>query len=268
MRKLILTVFFFVFCLPASAGELLLRVTPNNPETDGDIIVAVNERRIKDVYAQHICHPKVTPLNEHSLRASDTCLKIELEKTRQYKYERISQTEIRRINLWTMEMDILGPTPNKDGEYIDVPLFIERRLRHPRHKIFGEPGAEYWYSEGKQDRSMSRINEVWDNIEETTPHRRQDFNKWPFTEREKKAFFILKVDDFDDETAAELESDYVEIIDEELGLEIREKKYKVDYTKLPGVDVQRVRNKALSFDSRELGAFNRSDIVVEKRGER
>ena len=197
-------------------AELLLRKGNHGRALscrDGDIVCAMNDRRIKDVHTQTICKN-----NRH-------LLEFYLSKVRQFKFERISETEVRRINLWDSTSEIFDDTPNAEGKAIDVPLFIQRRLKNPKHKIFGSQGNEVWYG-GRTNASIIKLKEVWKEIETKTSFKESEHTKWPFSEYEKTNFVIIKTDDFDDITRDELVSSIYNPITEEL---IKKRKHRVNY---------------------------------------
>lgn len=182
-------------------AELVLQIQENHPTyEEGDILCAFSDRRIGVVHASHICHPRQHGFTSDGLRARDTLLEVYQLKGYQYKFVRVSQTEVQRINLATLGMDILGPTPNKAGEYIDVRLFLERRLKHPSHTVFGIPGAEIWYG----GRWNPDVDNIWSEIEARTNKRRDDHRKWPLTDHERRVFLPIGTSDMPEQEASDL----------------------------------------------------------------
>lgn len=167
---------------------------------DGDIVEAFNRRRIRCMHAQHLSDVRVAGFTRDGLRPDGLARDIR-QSICQYRFERISPTEVRRSNGVTEE--IFGPVANARGEQIDVSLFLKRRLAYPGHAIFGVPGAEIWFG-GNSDKSHVVLDRVWSNIEAKSDHREVDFTLWPLTRAEKQHFLCLPVDDFDEETWASM----------------------------------------------------------------
>jgi len=188
-------------------AELILKIGSISPNPahyqDGDIIEAFNRRRIRQCHAEHICHVKHVPFNSDGLNPI-SCLTAKMfEQTALYKFIRVSNKEVKRINLITLEEEIFSDIPNSKNEYIDVPLYLSRRRKHTRHLIFGTIGNEVWY--GKYSRRITHIelDRVWDIIETDTPEREINYTLWPLTIAEKKCHLAISVQDFDDIKAGE-----------------------------------------------------------------
>lgn len=249
------------FCLKVKRDEI-----PEPAYQDGDIIVAVNDRRIKDVHAQHICNRKLAGFNKDGLRPSGSLPEVYLSKIYTFKFERVSKTEIRRTNLLTLEEDILSGTPNQKGEQIDVELFITRRKKHHNHAIFGKPGEEYWFG-GYQDNSDTKLDEVWQEIEARTAFRKVNHTKWPFTPHELRQFLVLPVNNFTIEEETELTAS---VIDRE-GNILKKRKNSINWRDLLGKTplendptLEKILDKNISVDIRGKGLFERSTVVRVK----
>lgn len=258
MKKVILKVCVFLLLgyeLSWSA-EIAVKINPGQSD-DGDVLVAINDRRIHAVHAQHICHKDKVGFKPDGYREAGTLLDMMLSKTMQYKYERISTMEIRKTNLKTFEQNIISDKPNARGEYIDVPLYIQRRLKHPKHLIFGTEGNEYWYG-GNTDHSEAAINAIWTEIEARTPKRKVDHGKWPFTDTELKNFLIIPMVDMTDAQANEFVSDKVDQDGEFMG-----KKHYFDYendARFSAQDKSSIRSKNKPFDIRDRLPFSSLEI--------
>lgn len=189
-------------------AEIALKIKrdliPEPSYQDGDIIVAINDRRIKDVYAQHICKPN--GFNRQGLRTPNSLLETYLSNVYEYKFQRISKNKILRTNLITFQQEILSNKPNSAGERIDVDLYISKRIQHHIHKIFGEKGSEYWYG-GHINNSSTTLDIIWNDIENKTSFRKINFQDFPFTDHELKQHLIIKTDDFTEEQKTDFESD-------------------------------------------------------------
>jgi hypothetical protein len=191
----------------------------------------------------------------------------------QYKFERVSRTEIKRTNLITFEKEIFGPIPNAKGEQIDVELFLKRKMNHPNNVIFGATeGQEVWFG-GRRDITETKLDIVWDKIETDTTYRRNQtkFTRWPFTPKEKRIVLILPTDDFDDSIVSELMND--DAVIDNLGspnedrITLRQRKNFVDLDNILLPDD--VRREDIFDDTKEIDlrgriTFDRSSIVQQK----
>jgi hypothetical protein len=188
-------------------AELLVFVadTPQRADRyqDGDVVCAFDSNRIHCVHAQHVCKP--TTFNTHGLRETGGLAQEYLERTYQFKMERVSTHEVRRTNLITLESEILSNVPNANGHAVHVVELLARRLKHAKHLFFGTPGNEIWYG-GRSDLSDAAINPVWDRIEADTPLRKADHGRWPLTPMEKHKFLPLPSQDFTTQTRANIMS--------------------------------------------------------------
>lgn len=166
-------------------AELVLKIGSVSPDSkhyqDGDILAAFNSRFIRCVHAQHICHVKNAGGGIGALRDNVHVARDWFEHTHQYRFERVSRTEIKRITLADMSEVLIDGTPKRiDGkmQHTDVALYVAGRLAHERHKIFGSPGREVWYG-GRTDVSNAKLTLVWNTIETKTVNREIDFRRWP-----------------------------------------------------------------------------------------
>lgn len=180
-------------------AELLLKGQASGKWQVGDVVCAFNDRRIGAVHASHICHVMKTPLTYDGLRQSNSLADKMQSITYEYKFSRDGDYCIREDKNGNKE--ILGQTPNDRNEYIYVDLFIARRLQHPRHRIFGKAGSEYWYG-GNQDWSVAVVDKIWEMIETETTLRRVDYVDWPRgTSEVPPMFYRCVTDDFSDQYA-------------------------------------------------------------------
>jgi len=186
----------------ASAADVIVHVGNGPQYKDGDILHAANDRRIAEVHVSNICNKRNFGFNKHGLRAAGTVLDAWMQKRSKYVFRRISKYEIQRVTLATDAVEVLSNKPNSDGEYMNVPLFLQRRLKSKQHLIFGTPGAEYWYG-GAVTPSQDDLNVMWDLIEQNTAYDRKDYTQFPYTERELKQHLALKVDDMTDAEASD-----------------------------------------------------------------
>lgn len=248
-------------------AELMLkikRVGEVSSFEDGDVIVAVNDRRIKDVHAQHICKP--AGFNSDGLRADNSLAHKYLLEVRQYYFERVSNTEVRRTNLWTLEQEILGLTPNERGEHMDVALYLEKRIGHPKHLIFGTVGSESWFG-GRTRATHEKLDKIWTHIESKTALKKNKHTLWPYSDHEMKQFLAVSVDDMDDDTEADLMS--VEF-NEDATVQ-KKRKHRVNWKDLIGKPpfstnptVEQVLDKNTTVEARDKGTFDKTNIIIKK----
>jgi hypothetical protein len=201
-------------------AEVVLKVGSVSPDPltyqDGDIICAMSDHRIQSCHAEQVCHPRMQdgsrPLTGHGLHLDPLgLLRIWLNNTYTYRIERISQTEIRRVNLIDLTDDIFGPTPNTNGEAIDVPQFVARALAFATDPstqgagriMLGSPGAEEWWG-GPVRQTPARLDVIWTAIETQTPLRRVDHGLWPLGALDRRAHLALAVDDMSEATMTRL----------------------------------------------------------------
>jgi hypothetical protein len=248
-------------------AELILKTSTNGPDPqwqDGDIIHAMNDLRIHDVHAQHICHKNLIGFNGDGLRPVNSLTEMYLANTRQYKFERISAAELKRIDLTTLDEEVLSDTPNAKGEYIDVVLYLQRRKQHPKHLIFGSSGSEIWYG-GRTLITDTRIDGIWTLIESQTANLRADHDKFPWGKEDQKDHLVITVDDFDNTVRAELEVQVYDIADPPVMTKRR--KNKVDWRNLPGLTqkiIDDTLDNGVEVEIRDTFSFTRSQIVEAK----
>ena len=253
-------------------AEFLVRITDAGPDPksqDGDIICSFNKNRIEWCHVDMICNWTKESFNSDGLRPIDCMADFYQSKRYKFKFQRISATEIKRITLSNMNEEVLGPTPNINGECIDVPLFLygkKGRLKHPKHRIFGAKGNEYWYG-GKTDFSLSCRDTIWAEIEARNKGARADSQKWPFGYREFKEFLIVPCDDFTDDEGADYESPIYDDPNKERPIVLKKRKWKIDWRNLPGVSsgtINKILDINITMDFRKFNAYDRSTICLEK----
>ncbi len=233
-------------------AQLILIVGSHPTYQDGDIICAFNRRRIRDVHAQHICHVKHATHNADGLHDLDTLPEVLRINTRQYKFERISATEVRRTDLDTLDQLVFSNTPisvNGHMEHMDVKLFVKRRRAHSRHAMFGSNGNEVWYG-GRTNGAYDRLTTIWNEIEARTVNREENFTEWPATPKELKRFLIISTNDFDDATAGDLTAPLLDETDPDNPFEVSKRKNWITWRDLRDVVEVDVLNKSTSVDMR------------------
>lgn len=189
--------------------ELILKigdVAGDAAYKDGDVVQAISMDDIKRCHAELKCHINNFPLDPYTgLRSSRPLLIKYLESIHLYKYERLNSNEIMRTNLETSETTLLSSVPNEDGEYIHAYSFISKRIKSPRHKIFGKIGNEFWYAKSRSFDSDS----IWNDIETHTDFRKEDHMFWPLSDAEKRAYLAVNCRGFRNSVFNELSGDTV-----------------------------------------------------------
>ena len=237
-------------------AELIIKIGDGIKFQDGDLIHAMNDRRISQVHCEHICHRKNQTKNKDGLFDRDTLAEDYYKNTSQYRFERQGD-EVVRTDLTTLEQETFGKS------HIDVELYLKRALRHDRHKIFGTKGNEVWYG-GKSVATKEKLDLVWQAIEAKTPKRKATHTKFPWNENELKRFLVLPVEDFTQEEKAEFESSEIDTTDEENPVVIKARKNKVDWRMLlagRGITEEDVLNKEVSIDLREQSPLQKNVII-------
>lgn len=232
---------------------------------DGDILCAFNRRHIRCVHAQHICHVKNAGGGRGAHRNPAHVAKDFFEHTHQYRFDRVSRTEIRRVTLADLTEVLIDGTPRRiDGkmQHMDVERYIQHRLEHDRHKIFGAPGFEVWYG-GRTDVSHAKLDLVWAAIEAKTPELEANYPRWPAGEQDLRSHLFVAVDDFDDDEANVLVAPELDETDPENSITLRKRLRYVDWRdSVPTRDHAAIENRTTRVDAREvLPPLVRGDVV-------
>ncbi len=174
--------------------EILVKINDGPSSTsykDGDIVKAFSNKQIHLCHAEIICNVKNFSLDPVTgLRVNNSLLMKFLEKTSLYKFERVNSNEVVRTNLITNQQDILSPKSNANGHRINAYEYISRRLKSPRHKIFGSSGREIWYG-NSISKSDQVVDSIWNDIETHTDKLKVNHNNFPFSEIEKRNFICI-----------------------------------------------------------------------------
>lgn len=254
-------------------AEIALVIERPNQVTkyeDGDILLAMNDRRILNAHTQYICHAKKMGFTNEGLREVGCLLDKYQQRACQYKFQRVSEKEVMRITLATGVEELISNIPNAKGEYMDVPAYITHkkhfaytggdtpkliRIKNKEHKLFGTEGHEYWYG-GKENMDMAKLDDLWLHIEERTPLKKADHRRWNWTERELKKYLVQPSEDFNDEEQGELMSS---IMDEENKDVIKYRKNSIEWRGLPEVVESHVLDRNRKVDMRD-----RAPIAVKR----
>jgi hypothetical protein len=249
-------------------AELALKIGAGANYIDGDILCAFNSRRIRCVHAQHICHVKNAGGGIGALRDNAHVARDWFEHMRQYRFERVSRTEIKRILLSSMKEVLIDGTPKLiDGkmQHMDVSLYIVRRLAHKRHKIFGSPGAEVWYG-GRTDVSDAKLTLVWNAIETKTAFREVDFPLWPVGSQDLISHLFVTVDDFNEAEADDLVSPELDLTDPKDPIVVKKRRRYIDWkASIDSAEHTKIEDKTVSVDLRgTMTPLVRGDVVKTK----
>lgn len=257
-------------------AEILCKVGEGSNYQDGDILCAFNRRRIRCCHAQHICHPWKAGVNADGWRPTGTHVELFYRHTCQYRFERVSRKEVKRIDQITGEEQVFSDTP-VDGQAIDVEAYLEKRRQAPapgtgpKAAIFGTLGREVWYG-GRKDYSHAKLNLVWLDIETHTAHREVDFPNWPVTPTELRHMLVLPVDDFDDSTASDLVSPLLDESDPDNPVTIAKRRHHIAWRDLFPLDIPPTtsadnvldRTKPVDPRGRSQGPYSRNSIILTK----
>lgn len=232
-------------------AELVLATRQSSgltPFEDGDIIHGFNRRRIETVHVDHICHPwKETP--DADGRIPDNLAKPMYDARYEFRFERISKTEARKIRIATRELvKIVGP------DTADIDAFVRGALSRKRgdnakRAIFGTPGREIWYG-GRVSWETTRINALWAAVESRSPLRRADHQLFPLGRSTRSKTLVVRVPEFDDATRSEYEaSETAEDRDGNI-ITVWQRRNRVEWREIPGVDEGRVLDREQEYDLR------------------
>lgn len=235
-------------------AELAVKIGDGAHYRDGDILAAFNSRRIRCVHAQHICHVTNAGGGIGGLRDKAHVARDWFEHTHKYRFERVSRTEVRRITLATLDEVVIDATPKLvEGrmQYMDVPLYIDRRLASKRHKIFGGSGAEIWYG-GKQELDNIALDKVWTAIESKTAFREVGFLLWPAGEVDLKVHLFITVNNFDEIEADDLVSSELDLTDPGEPVTIKKRRHFIAWRDVVKVqNYEKIEDRAVSVNFRE-----------------
>jgi len=251
-------------------AELILRigtVGPNPKSQDGDILIAYNNRRIWQVNASVICHVRKEGFQLSGLRKNTGLAKAFRDRCMQYKFERVSINELKRIDQFTQEEQIFTyPTGQLDKK-------VQRMMNINNPLIWGSVAHEIWYG-GKIHQEIDVVNSIWQMIEEKTPMRKVNYGLAPRGFEDLKQRLTLPVDDFDDGTALDYETPD-QISKNILNLEkkmvekkftLRKRCFMLNYETLDlPVSIDDIRDKTKSVDIRkQIQPINRAASVLQK----
>lgn len=218
-------------------AEIVLKIGVGSRYEDGDVLEGFNTRRIRGVHAEHLTSVRESGFTRDGLRPEDCLARKAQGVVYEYRFIRVSQHTVARETLEpaserVVEYDII---PQKE---LDAVEFLERRLRSPNHRIFGEPGREFWFG-GRQLLTSHAVEAVWDEIEANTDERRTHsrYELWPAQEQDLKSFLWVPTEDFDEDDLANLERS---VVDPETGQVLHKRAIWTDWPNTLGDELARM----------------------------
>lgn len=234
---------------------------------DGDIIAAFNNRRISQMFVEHICDPRKAGGGRGILRDENHVSRDWFEHTHQYCFERVNRQAVRRVDLATGDEVLIGERPSRvDGrsQHTDVVAYINRRLAHHGHKIYGQPGREFWYG-GKYDPSLANIDLVWTIIESKTAFRRFQFRRVNLG-ISARTNLAMAVDDFGEARRAAMETPSFDLTDPDEPVLIRKRRHFIPWRDhIPSQRHAEIEDKTREVDLRENTGDFMVDLVVRDK---
>jgi hypothetical protein len=236
-----------------NVATVALKVNAGAGYEDGDILCVFNRRRIRCAHAEHVCDFRTAPRSTNGLIIVGSLSQAWFETTHQYRFERVSATEVRRVDLITATEEVFGLTPNGQGEAIDVVQFIARRKQQPLHYLFGDEGAEIWYG-GAVDTSNAKLDVVWNAIETNSPLREADYPDMPLAGQQLRSHLFVRMSDMSDADAEALIASEVDTSDPENPVVVRKRKRMIAWRSLPDMaaHVSNVENPSVAVDLRPV----------------
>lgn len=184
-------------------AEIILKIGDSALWEDGDVVEAVNNKTTSATHAEILSDPRKEGFNSDGLRPSGLG-KSYLDCVFQYRFERVSKTEITRTELDSSGLAIENSTEVFGADKINVEEFVLRRYRNPNHKLFGSRGREFWYG-GAVSTDENSLSSAWDYIEYYTENLREsdEFKYFPLGSLDKKHFLAVPMVDFVDDAMTE-----------------------------------------------------------------
>lgn len=194
-------------------AEIIININPASSYEDGDIVCAFNNHSVQRTHAEQICHYQHSGFTNDGLRPEGKSLDF-LNCVYQYRFERVSNKQVKRV-----ETDCFGNILSEEifGEgAMDADAYLRRRLRNPKHRIFGLRGAEIWHG-GKGDFSQDALERAWNIVQNNCecrlssgpcPSCGQDHTLWPMGRLDVRHFLCTQLQDFSDVELAALVSDF------------------------------------------------------------
>lgn len=180
-------------------GNVVVRVRDGGRTKDEDVIQHFRPAVILRAHAFRYCHHALAGFTREGLRPNNGLAERFQQLSYEWRFARVSATEVLCQNLVTGDKKIVDQHPRPSGrngrmEHVYVQEYLRRRLRHPRHRIFGAPGREVWYG-GRTLNDLDTTLRVWDMIQTLRPDVRiTDHLDWWPSHREIRGWLWLGVD--------------------------------------------------------------------------
>lgn len=188
-------------------AELLIKVGDGDQTSDGDCLLAFSDLNISATHVQHACKVNPDDFNDSGLVGKQSLAWHLKANTRQFRFDRISPSEVTKTNLWTNEIVQIDPKEN-------VRKLVRSKRKDEKCLVFGEDGQETWF-EGRTEYSQQSINRLWDKIEERTGRIRTEerMTLWPFGRMEIRSYLALRVERLTEKDVASLTEQQFEVDD-------------------------------------------------------
>ena len=150
---------------------------------DGDILLAFGNLKIlrqnaRDIFDKIQAKPDIV-----SGYIQDDFTEAYFDCTMGYKYIRLNENEVKKIDLKDDSEEVLSGVRNYQGNYV----IIENEIKSSSH-LFGSYGKEIWY---REKNVAFNPHKVWQVIEKYSDYRKQDYLNWPLTDTEKRFFLSV-----------------------------------------------------------------------------
>jgi|14BtaG_2_1085337.scaffolds.fasta_scaffold05401_2 hypothetical protein len=185
-------------------AEIILKIGSSTLWDDGDVVEAVNDKITSATHAEIVADPRKEGFNSDGLRPSNGLGKFYLDCVYSYRFERVSKTEVLRLELDDSGLVVTDSETLFGPDVINVEEFVLRRYRNPNHKLFGTRGKEIWYG-GSVSTDDEVLDNVWNYIEFYTENLRDsdEFKYFPLGSLDKKHFLAVPMVDFADDSITE-----------------------------------------------------------------
>lgn len=262
----------------ANNGFLRLNVGFFPKFEDGDIMSAINWRKQRCCYAEQLCFARgknrFARANKHGFLNHADVLKDWCDNVYQFRFERLSSSEAKVVRL--ADMNEIRFTSNKpfeqhDGKivHMDIAATFARKIRTLRDSnngrgipIFCDDGDEnsVVYYGGRKDTSHAKLDIIWPQIESKLGVLESSIPNPTFSDKGSKSL-LIRVDDFADD--AGLDSPLMDETDPENPVQVKERKHRVDWRALSGVDSRNVLDKRVRSDDTAT-LRSRDSVVIAK----
>ncbi len=218
-------------------AELVLMTGARGGYEDGDILHAHNDAYLLWQHTQSITDHRKVPGG--FFKPIDCMACKRLEAVSQYKFQRISRTEIKRITLSDMGEETLSATPNVKNEAIDVPEFIARRKAGGKLPMFGSEDSVIWFG---GHTSLTKLSELWTDVitPETGLLEADHKQKTNYSHHFLKRYLVVVTTDFDEVRRGIIENTDVEYTNPGDAVLLAKRRHKVDWRNMSGMSAKTI----------------------------